>query len=175
MDFYSAYSHGFARVAACTIPISVADPAANAREVIAQARECSDEGVAVAVFPELCLSGYSIDDLVVQRTLLDAVHAAISAIVVASEELLSVIVVGAPLRHGDRVLNTAVVIHGGEVLGVVPKTYLPTYREFYEKRWYGTGDGADGTIMLGGEEVPLSNQLLVRGAAGKDIVFQLEV
>jgi NAD+ synthase (glutamine-hydrolysing) len=78
VDFYSAYSHGFARVAACTIPISVADPAANAREVIAQARECSQEGVAVAVFPELCLSGYSIDDLVLQRTLLDAVHAAIS-------------------------------------------------------------------------------------------------
>jgi NAD+ synthase (glutamine-hydrolysing) len=175
VDFYSAYSHGFARVAACTIPISVADPAANAREVIAQARECSDEGVAVAVFPELCLSGYSIDDLVLQRTLLDAVHAAISAIVVASEELLTVIVVGAPLRHGDRVLNTAVVIHGGEVLGVVPKTYLPTYREFYEKRWYGTGDGADGTIMLGGEEVPLSNELLFRCTDVKDLVFHVEV
>ncbi|GGR70910.1 NAD+ synthase (glutamine-hydrolyzing) [Nocardioides luteus] len=175
MDFYSAYSHGFARVAACTIPISVGDPAANAREVIAQARECSEEGVAVAVFPELCLSGYSIEDLVLQRTLLDAVTAAISAIVVASEELLPVIVVGAPLRHRDRVLNTAVVIHGGEVLGVVPKTNLPTYREFYERRWYGSGEGIDGTIMLGGEEVPLSTQLLFRSTDIKDLVLHVEV
>ena len=71
MDFYSAYAHGFARVAACTIPVALADPAANARRVLAQARACHDEGVAVAVFPELCLSGYSIDDLLLQDTLLD--------------------------------------------------------------------------------------------------------
>ena len=72
MDFYSAYAHGFARVAACTLPVAIADPAANARAVLAQARECHDNGVAVAVFPELCLTGYSADDLFLQETLLDA-------------------------------------------------------------------------------------------------------
>ena len=74
MDFYSAYAHGFARVAACTLPVTVADPAANAAQVIAQARACHDDGVAVAVFPELCLTGYAIDDLFLQDTLLDAAH-----------------------------------------------------------------------------------------------------
>ena len=76
MDFYSAYAHGFARVAACTLPVAIADPAANARAVLAQAKECHDNAVAVAVFPELCLTGYAIDDLLLQDTLLEAAHEA---------------------------------------------------------------------------------------------------
>ena len=72
MEFYSAYAQGFARVAACTIPVALADPAANAETVLAQVRECHDDGVAVAIFPELCLSGYSIEDLLLQDTLLAA-------------------------------------------------------------------------------------------------------
>lgn len=78
VDFDSAYAHGFARVAACTVPVAVADPARNAATVVAQARECHDEGVAVALFPELCLTGYSLDDLVMQDPLLDAVQEAIA-------------------------------------------------------------------------------------------------
>src|SRR4051794_21474141 len=104
------------------MPIAVADPATNARTVIEQVRECSEEGVALAVFPELCLSGYAIDDLFLQDTLLAGVEAAIIEIAAASEELRPVIVVGAPLVHGNRVINAAVVINGGEVLGVVPKS-----------------------------------------------------
>ena len=102
MEFYSAYAQGFARVAACTIPVALADPAANAATVLAQVRECHDEGVAVAVFPELCLSGYSIDDLLLQDTLLTAVQDAIATLVAGSADLLPVIVVGAPLMHGTR-------------------------------------------------------------------------
>src|SRR3954447_21933673 len=108
MEFWSAYAQGFARVAACTIPVALADPATNARTVLDVARECHDEGVAVAVFPELCLSGYSIEDLLLQDTLLDAVQEAVGTIVKASADLLPVIVVGAPLQHGTRVLNCAV-------------------------------------------------------------------
>ncbi|MFT4083387.1 MAG: NAD(+) synthase [Nocardioides sp.] len=175
MDFYSAYAHGFARVAACTIPVVPADPVANARAVIDQARRCSEDAVAVAVFPELCLSGYAIDDLMLQRTLLEAVEAAIQAIAVASEELMPVIVVGAPLRVGNRVLNTAVVIHAGEILGVAPKSYLPTYREFYERRWFGSGAGLETTMMLAGEEVPLSSRLLFRASDVADLVFAVEI
>ena len=93
MDFYSAYAHGFARVAACTVPVTIADPAANARQVVEQARACHERGVALAVFPELGLTGYSVEDLFLQDALLEAVGEAIADIVAASVDLLPVIVV----------------------------------------------------------------------------------
>jgi NAD+ synthase (glutamine-hydrolysing) len=175
VDFYSAYAHGFARVAAVTIPIAVADPATNARAVLDQARACHDEGVAVAVFPELCLSGYAVEDLFLQETLLDAVRAAIEEIAVESEGLTPVLVVGAPLAYGSRVLNTAVVIHRGQVLGVVPKSNLPTYREFYERRWFAPGDDVDGYLTLDGEEVPVSPHLLFTATDVPGLVLHVEV
>ena len=125
MDFSSAYAQGFARVAACTVPVTVADPAANARTVLEQVRACHDDGVAVAVFPELALCGYAIDDLLLQDTLLDAVLAGLAEIVAGIADLTPVVVVGAPLVHGTRLLNCAVVVHRGRVLGVAPKSYLP--------------------------------------------------
>jgi NAD+ synthase (glutamine-hydrolysing) len=128
VDFWSSYTHGFARVAACTVPVAIADPGRNAEIVLEQARACHEESVALAVFPELSLCGYSIDDLLMQDTLLDGVLAAIDTIVEGSASLLPVIVVGAPLVHGTRVVNCAVVIHRGRILGVAPKSYLPTYR-----------------------------------------------
>ena len=161
MEFYSAYDQGFARIAACTIPVVMADPSANARSVLAQARECHEEGVAVAVFPELALSGYSADDLFLQDTLLTGVQEALAEIVEGSAELLPVLVVGAPLVHGTRVLNCGVVIHRGQVLGVAPKSYLPTYREFYERRWFAPGDDRRGTtIRVAGADVPLGPDLI---------------
>ena len=161
MDFYSAYAQGFARVAACTLPVTVADPAANAAAVLAEAQKCDDDNVAVVVFPELSLSGYAIDDLFMQDTLLDAVHRAIREIAEASTGLRPVLVVGAPLAHGNRIFNCAVVIHRGQVLGVSPKSYLPTYREFYERRWFAPGDDhAGSTIDLGGVEVPFGPDLI---------------
>ena len=175
MDFYSAYAHGFARVAACTIPVADADPATNARTVIEQARACHDDGVAVAIFPELCLSGYAIDDLFLQRPLLDAVETAIQAIVVASEDLLPVIVVGAPLRYGNRLLNTAVVIHRGEILGVAAKSYLPTYREFYERRWFAPGDDVSDLITIGGVEVQIGSDLLFKARDVPGLVLHVEI
>ena len=136
MDFYSAYRQGFVRVAACTHHTTIGDPAANADVGAAAGPRCHDDGVALAVFPELTLSGYSIEDILLQDALLDAVEQALLDIVAASADLLPVLVVGAPLRHRHRIYNTAVVIHRGIVLGVVPKSYLPTYREFYERRQF---------------------------------------
>jgi NAD+ synthase (glutamine-hydrolysing) len=163
MEFWSAYHHGFVRVAACTVPVAVADPARNAEIVLAQARECHEEGVALAVFPELSLCGYSIDDLFLQDTLLAEVVKAIATIVEGSEDLLPLIVVGAPLVHGSRVFNCAVVVHKGRILGVAPKSYLPTYREFYERRWFAPGDDLrGGTITVAGQTVPF----------GPDLIFQ---
>lgn len=175
MDFYSAYAHGFARVAACTVPIRVADPATNARAVVEQARACSEEGVAVAIFPELCLSGYAVDDLFLQDVLLDAVVDAIAEVVAASEELLPVLVVGAPIAHGNRILNCAVVIHRGRILGVAPKSYLPTYREFYERRWFAPGDDVRGSMVLAGQEVPIGPDLLFEAEDVRGLVLHVEV
>ena len=175
VDFYSAYAHGFARVAACTVPIRVAAPATNARAVIEQARACSEEGVAVAIFPELGLSGYAVDDLFLQDPLLDAVTDAIAEIVAASEDLLPVLVVGAPVAHGTRVLNCAVVIHRGRILGVAPKSYLPTYREFYERRWFAPGDDVRGSIVLAGQEVPIGPDLLFEAEDVRGLVLHVEV
>ncbi len=176
MDFRSAYAHGYARVAACTVPVSVADPATNVASVLRTAQECHDEGVAVAIFPELCLSGYAIDDLVLQDALLDQVRESVETLVEASRELRPVLVVGAPLAHGNRVLNCAVVVHDGEVLGVAPKSYLPTYREFYERRWYAPGDDRRGdTIRVGDREVPFGPDLLFSATDVPGLVLHVEV
>jgi len=175
VDFYSAYAHGFVRVAACTIPMTVADPAANARAVIEQVRACDADGVGLALFPELCLTGYSVDDLFLADTLQTAVLAAIDDVVAASASLLPVIVVGAPLQHGNRLLNTAVVIHRGSVLGVATKSYLPTYREFYERRWFGPGDDVRGTTWIGGAEVPIGPDLLFAATDLPGFVLHVEI
>ena len=176
MEFYSAYAQGFARVAACTMPVALADPAANARTVVELARACHDDGAAVAVFPELCLSGYSIEDLLLQDTVLDAVHRAVATIVEASTDLVPVIVVGAPLQHGTRLLNGAVVIKGGRILGVAPKSYLPNYREFYERRHFAPGDDLRGTtIRVAGVEVPCGPDLIFAASDLSDLRLHVEI
>ena len=174
--FHSLYRHGFARVAACTIRSALADPASNAAEILRVARECHGRGAAVAVFPELALSAYSIEDLLLQDALLDAVEAAAAELVEASRELLPVLVVGAPLRHAGRVYNTALVIHRGRLLGVVPKTYLPTYREFYEKRQVAEGHGAPpGDIRLAGQSAPFTANLLFEAEDVPGLVLHTEI
>ncbi|HXL61635.1 MAG TPA: NAD(+) synthase, partial [Mycobacterium sp.] len=175
MDFYSAYRHGFVRVAACTIHTAIAEPAANAESVLRLARECHDDGVALAVFPELTLSGYSIEDIVLQDALLDAVQEALASVVSASAELMPVLVVGAPLRYRHRIYNTAVVVHRGRVLGVVPKSYLPTYREFYERRHFAAGDDVRGVIRVGGADVPFGPDLLFAASDVAGFVLHVEV
>ncbi|OBI78971.1 NAD(+) synthase [Mycobacterium asiaticum] len=177
MSFYSAYRHGFVRVAACTHHTAMADPPANAAAVLGLARQCHDDGVALAVFPELTLSGYSIEDILLQDSLLDSVEEALGEVVAASADLLPVLVVGAPLRHLHRIYNTAVVIHRGEVLGVVPKSYLPNYREFYERRQIAPGNGEGGTIRIGrlDVEVPFGSDLLFAASDLPDFVLHVEI
>lgn len=175
MDFYNAYQQGFARVAACTHHVRIGDPAANAESVLGLARECHDDAVAVAVFPELTLSGYSIEDIVLQDLLLDDVVGAVERIVAASTDLLPVLVVGAPLRYRHRIYNTAVVIHRGTVLGVVPKSYPPTYREFYEGRQIAAGDDERGTVRIGDLEAPFGPDLLFAASDVPGLVLHVEI
>ena len=139
------------------------------------ARECHDDGVGIAVFPELTLSGYSIEDILLQDSLLDAVEAALAEVVAASADLLPVLVVGAPLRHLHRIYNTAVVIHRGAVLGVAVKSYLPTYREFYESRQFAAGDDMGGSIRLLGDDVPFGPDLLFAAEDVPGLVLHVEI
>ena len=175
MDFYSAYRHGFVRVAACTHHTTLADPAANADSVLRLARACHDDNVALVIFPELTLSGYSIEDILLQDALLDAVEDALLDLVVASADLLPVLVVGAPLRYRNRIYNTAVVIHRGRVLGIAPKSYLPTYREFYERRQVAAGDDVRGAIRIGDEHVPFGPDLLFTATDLSGFVLHVEI
>ncbi|WP_409484387.1 NAD(+) synthase [Arsenicicoccus dermatophilus] len=173
--FHSAYAQGFARVAACTAATAVADPARNADQVIAAARELHEEGVALAVFPELGMSGYALDDLFLQQPLLEAVERELARVVEASADLLPILVVGAPLRRTNRLYNCAVVIHRGEILGVAPKSALPTYREFYERRHFAPGDDVSGEIVVAGRDVPFGPDLLFAATDVAGFVLHVEV
>ncbi|MGB3353742.1 MAG: NAD(+) synthase [Mycobacterium sp.] len=175
MDFYSAYHQGFARVAACTHHTSIGDPAANAESVLAVARDCDADSVALAVFPELTLSGYSLEDILMQDALLEAVHEALLEVVAGSADLMPVLVVGAPLRFGHRIYNCAVVIHRGRVLGVVPKSYLPTYREFYERRQMAAGDDVRGVLRIGDDDAPFGPDLLFAATDLPGFVLHVEI
>jgi NAD+ synthase (glutamine-hydrolysing) len=161
MNFASLYSHGFVRVAAAVPHMQIGEPPFNADRTLALARQAAEDHAALVVFPELGLSGYSIDDLLHQAALLDGVEDAIGRVASESVDLRPVVLLGAPLRHEHGVFNCAVAIHGGRILGVVPKSYLPEYREYYEKRQFRAARDAVGDrIRLVGEEVPFGPDLL---------------
>ena len=174
--FFSARTHGFVRVAAATPVVHIADPKANAAEHEALIRQAGEQGCDLIVFPELSLSAYAIDDLHMQAALLDEVERQIGVLADRAGEAGLVAVVGAPVRHGDRLLNTAVVLAGGEVVGVVPKTYLPNYREYYEKRWFSSGDdiGAE-TLSVGDRDSWIGTRLLFEADGRPGFVVGVEI
>ena len=174
--FDSIFTHGFARAAVCVPRVRIAEPTYNAKRSIELARRASDENALIAVFPELGISAYTIDDLVQQDALLDAVLAGLQRVIEASRELLPVLVVGAPLRVEGRLFNCGVAIHRGRILGVVPKSHLPGYREFHERRHF-TAAGATELrdIELLGARVPFGAGLLFDATDLKDFAFCIEI
>lgn len=193
MEFRSVYDQGFARIAAVTAPVAPANPAKNAQTTIDLLQEAQAQGVAVAVFPELNLTGYAIDDLFLQEVLLEQTLAAIESVRQASAELTVMAVVGAPLRQGNRLYNCALAIQGGRVYAVAPKTFLPNYREFYEKRHFASGANASATsitlpgvgdgptasaaaqVSPSGAVVPFGNKLLLDFPHIPGMVLHMEV
>ena len=172
----SVYSHGFARVSGAVPLVTIADPAVNAQRTIALMRQAADEGSAVVVFPELGLCGYSIDDLVQQDALLDACLTALADVVSASVGLRPLVAVGLPLVVGDGLYNCAVVVHDGEILGVIPKSYLANYREFYDKRYFvATRNATSDTATVLGREVPFGSDLLFEAADIPGLVVHVEI
>ena len=178
IEFLSAYDQGFARVAAVTLPVVPVNPAANAAAIVEQARFLANDGVCLAAFPELCLTGYAIDDLLLSDVLLSDVLTAIETLRAASADLLTALVVGAPLRLGDRLYNCALVIQGGRVRGVAPKSYLPTYREFYEKRHFAPGDalptGVDAIELPGVRDGSDDAETAARVPFGANLLFEVD-
>ena len=174
--FFSARRHGFVRVGACTPRVSVGDPTANVDAVLELARRGHAEDADLLVFPELCVSAYAIDDLFLQDALLDRAEAELGRLIEASAALKPVLVVGLPVRRSGRLYNCAAVIARGALLGVVPKSFLPNYREYYELRWFAPGAGVTGlTVRLAGVEAPFGTDLVFEATDLPDFVFHVEI
>ena len=175
-SFFSPYSHEFLRVGACVPNVAVADPRQNADNVLGLLAEGDRSRIALMVFPELGLSAYAIDDLLLQDAMLDEVERQIDRLMAASRELFPVFVVGAPLRHRGHLYNCGVAIHRGELLGVVPKVYLPNYREFYERRQLTSGEDVIGqAIEIAGHRVAFGRDLLFAARGKAAFTFHLEI
>jgi NAD+ synthase (glutamine-hydrolysing) len=177
VSFFNLYRHNFARVAVCIPEVRVADPAFNAERTVALLEEAARRRAILALYPELGLSAYSCEDLFHQQALLDGARAALGRVVTASREIPVIAVVGAPLVVDSQLYNCAVVVHGGRVLGVTPKTYLPNYREFYELRQFTPGDSATrATIdLLGQKDVPFGARLLFQVENQPLLAFHAEI
>ena len=174
--FGAIHRHGFVRVAAASPRASAGDVDFNVAETLDLARQADARGVDLAVFPELNLSSYAVDDLFLQDAFLDAVEAGIARLARESATLKTVLVVGAPLRRNGRLYNCALAIARGRILGVVPKSYLPNYREYYEKRWFASGLGLEGLKMeVAGQGAPFGTDLVFAADDLADFVFHIEI
>ncbi|MDR6874187.1 NAD+ synthase (glutamine-hydrolyzing) [Bosea sp. BE125] len=176
MSFFNIHTHGFVRIACAAPRLKVADPAFNVAETVRLLRRADAQGAALALFPELGISAYAIDDLLQQNALLDAVLAALGVLVEESRSLQPVAVVGAPLRIDGRLFNCAIAIHRGRILAAVPKTYLPNYREFYERRQFASGErAAVESVVLNGQDVPFGTDILLKAADIADFAIHMEI
>jgi NAD+ synthase (glutamine-hydrolysing) len=174
--FFSPYRHQFVRLGVCVPPVTIAEPAKNAGEVLDLVAAGDRDGVALLLFPELCLSAYAIDDLLFQDAVLDAVEGEINRLIAASNKLSPVFVVGAPLRWRGHLYNCGLVIHRGQLLGAVPKVFLPNYREFYERRHFTSGEGLrGGTIAVAGLEAPFGIDLIFAAGGPASFTFHVEI
>lgn len=175
-SFYSIYSHGFVRVCVGAPAVRVADPAFNVARAIEMAHVAHERSAALLALPELGLSAYSIDDLLHQAALLDSVEESAGRLIAATSDLMPVVVAGAPLRWRGRLYNCALVIHRGRLLGVVPKTYLPNYREFYERRHFASGGFVAGEeISVAGRATPFGADLLFAASDLPQFVLGVEI
>jgi NAD+ synthase (glutamine-hydrolysing) len=176
-EFFNLYNHDFVRVAVGVPAVRVADPAFNAEQTITLMRQATERRAALVLFPELGLSAYSCEDLFHQRALLDACQAALRRVLEASAALPLVAVVGLPLQVDHLLYNCAIVLSRGQILGAIPKTYLPNYREFYELRQFTPADAATrDEIEVGGQRpIPFGSRLLFHVEDQPLLTFHVEI
>ena len=154
-------NYGFVKVAAAVPPVKVADCQYNAEQIEKMINEADEKGVQIIAFPELCITGYTCADLFAQQLLLEKAEMGLVQVMNNTRQLDIICIVGMPVITNTILINAAVVFQGGKILGVVPKTYLPNYKEFYEQRWFTSArDVIDKTVRLCGQLVPVSSNLL---------------
>lgn len=174
--FEAIHRHGFVRVAAASPVASTGDIGFNVDQTLALARDADARGVDLAVFPELNLSSYAVDDLFLQEAFLNSVEQGLARLAKESTGLRTVLVVGAPVRRNGRLYNCGIVLARGTILGVVPKSYLPNYREYYEKRWFASGVGTEGNkITLAGQNTAFGPDLIFAADNLADFIFHVEI
>lgn len=167
---------GFVRVGAAVPPLKVADIAHNLEQILAFAQRAEDQGVQLLVFPELCLTGYTCGDLFHQHLLLERAQEALLALVEASTRLRPLLIVGYPLAADGALFNTGAVISGGILHGLVPKTYIPGYKEYYEERWFASSrDLTSREVQVGQRHCPVGTDLLFRAREVNDLVVGVEI
>ena len=175
-DFFNLYRHGFVRVAVATPRVRIGDPRHNVDATLELMLQAARDKAVLAVFPELGLSAYTCDDLFHQRTLIDAAQNALAQLLARTRKLPLAALVGLPVAVDGRLYNCAALVCGGRLVGVVPKTYLPNYREFYEARQFTPGDSSPrGAITLAGQDVPFGTGLLFRPAEMPAFVLHVEI
>ena len=166
--------HGFYRVASAVNQTTIANPKKNAIAILPLLNQAYRQNVSVVLFPELTLTGYTASDLFFNQTLLEEQNNALQSILKVSKKISTIAILGMVFLHQNRLYNTAVVIQNGEILGIVPKSYIPNKKEFYEKRQFISGRNiTDKTTTLLGEEVPFGVDLLF--SDGKDMTFGVEI
>jgi NAD+ synthase (glutamine-hydrolysing) len=177
MSFFNLYQHNFIKVAAAVPDVKVADPLFNAAETVRLIREASRQGALLVLFPELGLSAYSCDDLFHQQALLEGSRAGLTFVLQQTADVPALVVVGLPLVVDSMLFNCAAVLAQGRILGVVPKSFLPNYREFYELRQFVPADHARSTYidLCGQAEVPFGSKLLFQIEEIPDFVMALEI
>ena len=174
--FFSIHRHKMVRVAAATPRVVLANPARNADAAIAMVRRADAQAVDLIVFPELSISGYALDDLHLQEALHAAGEAAIARLAAETAACRTVMLVGAAIARNGRLYNCAVAIARGRVLGAVPKSFLPNYREYYEKRWFASGAGIEGLeIDYAGQSVPFGTDLIFAASDLPHFAFHAEI
>lgn len=167
---------GFVRVGAVVPKLKVADTEFNCNEIIKQIEIASNNKIQIAVFPELCVTGYTCQDLFEQDTLLEEAEKALNKILDYTNNLDIICIIGMPIKSENQLFNTAVVIQKGKILGIVPKTFIPNYGEFYEKRWFASSKNANKKeINILEQTVPFGIDLLFKDKEDKEICFGIEV
>src|SRR3989338_9467435 len=169
---------GYIKIAAVSPPLKVADMEYNAEKIIEFAKKAETNGAKIIVFPELSTTGYTSADLFFQRKLLEKSTESLNKIKTFSEEIKSLIIVGAPIETSGKLFNAAIVICKGKILGIVPKTYIPGYKEFYEERWFASARDLTATFFsseLLGNDIPISTDILFRFSGFPEAVLGIEI
>jgi NAD+ synthase (glutamine-hydrolysing) len=175
-DFFNLYRHGFARVAVATPTVRIGNPQANLAGTLELLREAAKEKAVLALFPELGLSAYTCDDLFHQRSLIGAAEDALAELIARSRALPIAALVGLPVLLEGSLYNCAALVCRGRLAGVVPKSYIPNYREFYEARHFAPGASAlRDEIVLAGQRVPFGTNLLFRLSELRSLVLHVEI